>query len=555
MTYFNERYKEAFDDVKLAIKNSSFELECWDKKDDGSYQIVVKTNKEPPIDKFLIKMPLGFPFAPCKIYAYTKDKNLLIGLPGIDDDFFICAINYSIAQPNPNCPGKVVLDLIDEAIKRIENGLNGTKNHEDYIDEFYSYWALRSCKKKLTIMLDSIKDSTLLKAYEISPNSYIISDKEIKNTKIYNTFYFETDKDLINPNEKIVIQNILSDKQLQLFNEINQSICFIIIKFIKENISLGLSLNNKERYQLRNIPYTHYDKINSILNSADKIIIKLYNSEKFYGRAGQGQDIKAKKTVVIIGAGAIGSNLAYYLQLAGILNFTIIDPEILEYENIGRHLANIDYVGHCKASTVNHILKTKFPLTQCESISKDYIEELQKNEKLFFESNLIIDATGNPTSQYALLQWLLNAEYNNDIVFCGVEAYMVMGHLIIANKGNAKDVIKLYDSEFLYQHRLLEKLKSKKEAGCVPHYVEYGGLDFQEYVLIIARIITAILNNKINEGIFARTGNISDEFIKQKALEIKEFSKNYIKYDGLKSYTTYKYNTEKSRWDEYDIHI
>lgn len=555
MTYFNERYKNACNDVKRAIKNSSFELVYWDKNDDGSYQIVIKTNKEAPMDKFLIKIQSGFPFAPCKIYVATKDKSLLKGLPGIDDNFLICAINYSITRPNPNCPGEVVLDLINKAIKRIENGLNGSKNYNDYVDEFYSYWALKSSKKDLTIMLDYIKDSTLLKAYEISPNLYIISNDEIKNKKIYNTLYFETDKDLINPNEKIVIQNILSDKQLKLFNETNQSICFIIIKFIKENISLGLSLDNKERYQLKNIPYTHYDKINSILNNAAKIIITLFNSEKFYGRAGQGQSIKDEKVVTIIGAGAIGSNLAHYLQLAGISNFTIIDPEILEYENIGRHIANTYYVGRSKADTVKHILETKFPLTKCTSITKDYVEELQKSENLFFNSNLIIDATGNPTSQYALLQWLLNNEYNKSIVFCGVEAYMVMGHLIIANKDNAKDIIKLYDNDFLYQHRLLENPKSKKEAGCVPYYVEYGGLDFQEYVLKSARIITAILKDKLTDGIYAMTGDISDEFIKQKSLEIKEFSKIYIEYDGLKSYTTYRYNTEKSRWDEYDIHI
>ena len=68
MTYFNERYKNACNDVKRAIKNSSFELVYWDKNDDGSYQIVIKTNKEAPMDKFLIKIQSGFPFAPCKVY-------------------------------------------------------------------------------------------------------------------------------------------------------------------------------------------------------------------------------------------------------------------------------------------------------------------------------------------------------------------------------------------------------------------------------------------------------------------------------------------------------
>lgn len=145
--------------------------------------------------------------------------------------------------------------------------------------------------------------------------------------------------------------------------------------------------------------------------------------------------------------------------------------------------------------------------------------------------------------------------YNKNIVLCGVEPFMTMGHVVVANNQNADYIINRYDNNYLYKLRFLDKPLSKKEAGCVPYYFEYGGLDFIEYTMQAARLITAVLNKKISEGIFVKTGNISEKFIKEKQLILNDMTRTYIDYYNLKSYYTYKFNEKEAYWEEYDIYI
>ena len=70
-----------------------------------------------------------------------------------------------------------------------------------------------------------------------------------------------------------------------------------------------------------------------------------------------------------------------------------------------------------------------------------------------------------------------------------------------------------------------------------------------------ARLITAVLNKKISEGIFVKTGNISEKFIKEKQLILNDMTRTYIDYYNLKSYYTYKFNEKEAYWEEYDIYI
>ena len=132
---------------------------------------------------------------------------------------------------------------------------------------------------------------------------------------------------------------------------------------------------------------------------------------------------------------------------------------------------------------------------------------------------------------------------------------MTMGHILVANSQNADYIINRYDDNYLYKLRFLDKPLSKKEAGCVPYYFEYGGLDFIEYTMQTARLITAVLNKKINKGIFVKTGNISEEFIREKQLILNDRTRTYIDYYDLKSYSTYKFNEKEAYWEKYDIYI
>lgn len=347
----------------------------------------------------------------------------------------------------------------------------------------------------------------------------------------------------------------MSDSQLKQFSAANESIYFVLIKFINEDILIGFDIDRKNAHILKSLSFNNYKKFNEIFNQSKKLHIEILNTEKYYGRAGQGKSAITNNPVIIIGGGSIGSNLASYLQVAGVTNFIVIDPQMLEFENLGRHTGHFNQVIFGKAKVIQTNLYDKFPLTKCQAIRNNYIREMQDNEKIFLDSDLIIDTTGDATSQVGLLKWLKQSEYNKNIVFCGVEPFMTMGHILVANRQNADYIINRYDDNYLYKLRFLDKPLSKKEAGCVPYYFEYGGLDFIEYTMQAARLITAVLNKKINEGIFVKTGNISEEFIIEKQLILNDKTRTYIDYYDLKSYSTYKFNEKEAYWEKYDIYI
>jgi molybdopterin/thiamine biosynthesis adenylyltransferase len=72
----------------------------------------------------------------------------------------------------------------------------------------------------------------------------------------------------------------------------------------------------------------------------------------FYSRNPSERDALAEQHVSIIGCGSFGSALADMLVRAGLGRLTLIDPELLETENLGRHVLTGVNVGQPKAAAL-----------------------------------------------------------------------------------------------------------------------------------------------------------------------------------------------------------
>lgn len=78
----------------------------------------------------------------------------------------------------------------------------------------------------------------------------------------------------------------------------------------------------------------------------------------FYSRNPREREILAEQPVSIVGCGSFGSALADMLVRAGIERLTLIDPEPLALENIGRHVLTTRDVGQPKAHALaRHLLE------------------------------------------------------------------------------------------------------------------------------------------------------------------------------------------------------
>lgn len=72
----------------------------------------------------------------------------------------------------------------------------------------------------------------------------------------------------------------------------------------------------------------------------------------FYSRNPHERDALARERISIVGCGSFGSALADMLVRAGVGKLTLIDPEALAIENIGRHVLASNDIGQPKADAL-----------------------------------------------------------------------------------------------------------------------------------------------------------------------------------------------------------
>lgn len=93
-------------------------------------------------------------------------------------------------------------------------------------------------------------------------------------------------------------------------------------------------------------------------------------------------DVMKNKYVVILGCGSVGSLVAMELARAGVENFLLTDPDIVEYHNVCRHQCGIEDVGDLKINALSRKLRNINPNVnilkfegQVQNAPKDMLDE------------------------------------------------------------------------------------------------------------------------------------------------------------------------------------
>ena len=150
-----------------------------------------------------------------------------------------------------------------------------------------------------------------------------------------------------------------------------------------------------------------------------RFAIKDASPEFIYARNGQ-QSLCGKR-ITLIGAGAIGGYLADNLVRMGAGyaggRLTVIDPDVLQPDNIGRHRLGMDNVLKNKASALVGRLATEFPWLNLRDLGVD----VRKCHDLF-SADLVIDATGEEALGRAIngMHLAMTASRIPPVLYCWV---------------------------------------------------------------------------------------------------------------------------------------
>jgi sulfur-carrier protein adenylyltransferase/sulfurtransferase len=117
------------------------------------------------------------------------------------------------------------------------------------------------------------------------------------------------------------------------------------------------------------------------------------------GIAGQ-QRLKGA-TVLIVGAGGLGSPVALYLAAAGVGTLRIVDSDVVELSNLQRQILHrTDRVGEMKVTSASRTIGALNPLVEVETFGVRL--DSANADSLIDGCDLVIDGTDNFTTRYAV---------------------------------------------------------------------------------------------------------------------------------------------------------
>ena len=178
----------------------------------------------------------------------------------------------------------------------------------------------------------------------------------------------------------------------------------------------------------------HLFNINSVVGCDIHFVPKkcdLYSRSKGLLETGALEE----KSVLIVGLGSFGSNIAIELAKSGIGKFILIDMDFLELHNIARHQCGINDLGRFKTKAIRDLILQKNPYANVETHEVSINGNLLLLRELMTAVDLIICATDTNRSRHNINQVAI--ELNKTVIF-GRAITRAEGGDVFILRGNTK---------------------------------------------------------------------------------------------------------------------
>lgn len=197
--------------------------------------------------------------------------------------------------------------------------------------------------------------------------------------------------------------------------------------------------------------------------------------------------------VVLVGVGSLGSAIAAQLARVGVGHLTLVDPELLEDANLGRHMLGIDDLGCSKAIALRDRLRRDVPTAEVEAIAEFVQDAYAKHSGSFERADLVVVTTADWPSELAL--WGAKAEGTSwTFVQAWSEPHAEIGHALLAPPG-AHDGRALFGASGRFRFRFSEWPDDGIRAlpGCGASYIPGGPVAMAAIATMVSQVIIRAL--------------------------------------------------------------
>jgi hypothetical protein len=219
------------------------------------------------------------------------------------------------------------------------------------------------------------------------------------------------------------------------------------------------------------------------------------------------------KTVILIGAGAVGSEVALRLAALGIGHLRIVDPDWLAPENVHRHALGFSHLWQAKAISLAGALAANYP--HLEFVGRQaVVEDVLKDDPSFLTTaDLAVFALGEETLERRLNQLLAGVIPR---VHTWVEPLGIGGHALACGvdpRGCYECLFSL-DPEFgpvnLASFSAPGQSIRRSLAGCAGTFSPFSATDAQRTAIEAANLIVRLLNGDARNTLVSWRGLISE---------------------------------------------
>lgn len=113
--------------------------------------------------------------------------------------------------------------------------------------------------------------------------------------------------------------------------------------------------------------------------------------------------------VLVAGCGSGGGQVALQLAMAGVRKFVLFDSDVLEAENVIRHVCGLRYVGQRKVDAVADVLLDRNPALEIERHDTDLMTCTDLTEHVR-RCSVVVLATDNDPTRYLLNQLCVDTQ-------------------------------------------------------------------------------------------------------------------------------------------------
>lgn len=420
-----------------------------------------------------IILPGDFPWERPRVYCRKNFK--FLEFPHVEKDGAFCLYPVGTEHDPLNFVG-LVWDSIREATQLIERSVNPDFTN-DFINEFGSYWSKSEIGKNIVSILSPSRELREIVLLRSKDNYFLGGNKEqlekwLKNyspTLAIQSLKFETathiclDRPLkpiefptTGQNVLQVVRTLAPDSLEHIAKATESRLGRFLLSF------QGQTENGPVLFAVDVLPPKSHGapkgrspdmlqkgfrpgkipskvRLQRLLGNNSIVRHKVDRADAawIHGRDSDESIPLLEKRVLLIGCGSLGSEVAQYLAKSGVGNVILVDPELLEYANVGRHVLGVSDVGGSKAESLEKLLRHNYPhIKSIEAIRQTWQKFYEEKPVAFHNVDLIISTVGSWTTEIRLNTKALLDPEMAPLLFGWTEPFSVAGHSVFLGSDN-----------------------------------------------------------------------------------------------------------------------